>query len=260
MLLIFNYVFYCALLFPIFGILLLILIPANKKKLLKVTALNCSCLTFTSFLMLWLCFSKDTSSFQFVLKFFWLFNLNFSFGLDGLSFVFVMLTTMLVPLCFLISWNSITIYLKQFLIIFLVLEFFLIITFCILDLFLFYIFFESVLLPMFIITGVWGSRQRKVLAAYYFFFFTLLCSVLMLLSIIYVFIQIGTANYEILLTFCFSNKEQKILWFTFFLAFASKVPVIPLHLWLPEAHVEAPTAGSVILAGVLLKLGTYGFI
>ncbi len=157
MLLIFNYVFYCALLFPIFGILLLILIPANKKKLLKVTALNCSCLTFTSFLMLWLCFSKDTSSFQFVLKFFWLFNLNFSFGLDGLSFVFVLLTTMLVPLCFLISWNSITIYLKQFLIIFLLLEFFLIITFCILDLFLFYIFFESVLLPMFIITGVWGS-------------------------------------------------------------------------------------------------------
>lgn len=157
MLLIFNYIFYCALLFPIFGTLLLMLIPANKKKLLKIISLNVSCLTFTSFLMLWLCFYKDTSSFQFVLKIFWLFNLNFSFGLDGISFVFVLLTTMLVPLCFLISWNSISIYLKQFLIIFLLLEFFLIITFCILDLFLFYIFFESVLLPMFIITGIWGS-------------------------------------------------------------------------------------------------------
>lgn len=155
--LIFNYMFYCGLLFPIFGIFILMLTPANNKKLLKVTSLNFSCLTFTSFLMLWFCFSKDTSSFQFVLKVFWFSNLNFSFGLDGLSFVFVLLTTMLVPLCFLISWNSITVYLKQFLIIFLLLEFFLIITFCALDLFLFYVFFESVLLPMFIITGVWGS-------------------------------------------------------------------------------------------------------
>ena len=149
---------------------------------------------------------------------------------------------------------------KEFLIAFLFLEFLLIGTFCILDLLLFYIFFESVLIPMFLIVGIWGSRERKILAAYYFFIYTLFGSVIMLLSIIYIYLQVGTTDYESLLTFSFSNIEQKFLWFTFFLAFASKVPMVPVHLWLPEAHVEAPTSGSVILAGVLLKLGTYGFI
>ena len=125
---------------------------------------------------------------------------------------------------------------------------------------MFYIFFESILIPMFLIVGIWGSRERKMLASYYFFLYTLLGSVVMLLSILYIYNQVGTTDYEILLTFVFSDLEQKILWFTFFLAFAAKVPMMPVHLWLPEAHVEAPTAGSVILAGVLLKLGTYGFI
>jgi proton-translocating NADH-quinone oxidoreductase chain M len=139
-------------------------------------------------------------------------------------------------------------------------EFFLIGVFCVLDLLLFYIFFESVLIPMFLIIGIWGSRERKIRAAYFFFLYTLLGSVLMLLSILYIYYQIGTTDYEILLSFSFSKTEQKILWFTFFLSFASKVPMLPVHLWLPEAHVEAPTTGSVILAGILLKLGTYGFI
>jgi len=113
---------------------------------------------------------------------------------------------------------------------------------------------------MFLIIGVFGSRERKVLAAYYFFIYTLIGSVLMLVSILYIYYQTGTANYEILLTFVFSTIEQKFIWFSFFLAFASKIPMIPFHLWLPEAHVEAPTAGSVILAGILLKLGSYGFL
>jgi NADH:ubiquinone oxidoreductase subunit 4 (subunit M) len=114
---------------------------------------------------------------------------------------------------------------------------------------------------MFLIIGVWGSRERKILAAYYFFLYTLLGSVLMLLSILYIYYQVGTTDYETSFNFFFSQtSEQKLLWFTFFLAFASKVPMIPVHLWLPEAHVEAPTAGSVILAGILLKLGVYGFI
>lgn len=253
---------YYVILFPIIGILIITLTPLNKKKYLKIVALNFSCFSFTSSLILWLFFSKDINTFQFVIKTFWLFtlNLNFIFGIDGISLTFILLTTLLIPLCLLNSWNSVHNYLKEFLIIFLLLEFFLISSFCILDVFLFYIFFESILAPMILIIGIWGSWNRKILAAYYFFFFTFLCSVTMLLSILYIYVSVGTTDYQILLTFCFSKKEQKILWFSFFIAFASKVPMIPLHLWLPEAHVEAPTAGSVILAGVLLKLGTYGLI
>ena len=159
-----------------------------------------------------------------------------------------------------VSWNSVGHSLKEFVVAFLVLDFLLIGVFCVLDLLFFYIFFESVLIPMFLIVGIWGSRERKILAAYYFFLYTLLGSVVMLISILYILEQVGTTDYEVLLTFSFSELEQKFLWFSFFLSFASKVPMIPVHLWLPEAHVEAPTAGSVILAGVLLKLGTYGFI
>jgi proton-translocating NADH-quinone oxidoreductase chain M len=187
-------------------------------------------------------------------------NLNLTLGIDGISIFFLLLTTLLIPICILISWNSINYKLKEYLISFLILEFLLIGVFCILDLLLFYIFFESVLIPMFLIIGVWGSRDRKILASYYFFLYTLLGSVLMLLSILYIYYQVGTTDYEVLLTFMFSETEQKILWITFFISFAAKVPMVPVHLWLPEAHVEAPTAGSVILAGVLLKLGTYGFI
>ena len=250
------------LMFPIFGILILLLLPAKEEKLLKLVALNSSCLSFIGSLFLWGFFQKSTSSFQFVVKLFWLpyLNLNFTLGIDGISIFFLLLTTLLIPLCILTSWDSFSDNLKEFLIAFLVLDFFLIGTFCVLDLLLFYIFFESVLIPMFLIVGIWGSRERKILAAYYFFLYTLLGSVLMLLSILYVYYQVGTTDYEVLLTFSFSPLEQKFLWFTFFLAFAGKVPMIPLHLWLPEAHVEAPTAGSVILAGILLKLGTYGFI
>jgi proton-translocating NADH-quinone oxidoreductase chain M len=248
-------------LFPILGILLLLFIPSRNEKLLKIVALNSACLSFTGSLLLWGFFQKSTGSFQFVVKFFWIPNLNINFilGVDGISLFFLLLTTLLIPLCILASWN-VGSNLKEFLIAFLILDFFLIGTFCVLDLLLFYIFFESVLIPMYFIVGIWGSRERKILAAYYFFLYTLLGSVIMLLSIFYIYSQVGTTDYETLLTFSFSELEQKLMWFTFFIAFASKVPMVPVHLWLPEAHVEAPTAGSVILAGVLLKLGTYGFI
>ena len=248
--------------FPIFGILLVLFLPARNEKLLKAVALNSACLSFTGSLLLWFFFQNSVGSFQFVVKFLWLphLNLNFILGLDGISLFFLLLTTLLMPLCLLASWSSVRSNLKEFLIAFLILDFFLIGAFCVLDLLLFYIFFESVLIPMFLIIGVWGSRERKVLAAYYFFLYTLLGSVIMLLSILYIYCQVGTTDYETLLTFSFSELEQKLLWFTFFFAFASKVPMIPVHLWLPEAHVEAPTAGSVVLAGVLLKLGVYGFI
>ena len=247
---------------PLIGILILLFLKPEQKKLLKIISLNFSFLPFLGFLLVWSGFKKSIGTFQFVTKILWIpvLNLNITLGIDGISLFFLLLTTLLIPLCILISWNSIYFNLKEYLMAFLLIEFFLIWVFCVLDLLMFYIFFESILIPMFLIIGVWGSRERKILASYYFFLYTLFGSVLMLLSIIYIYIQVGTTDYEILLSFKFSNLEQKILWFTFFLAFAAKVPMIPVHLWLPEAHVEAPTAGSVILAGVLLKLGTYGFI
>jgi len=247
---------------PLIGIFVLIFIKPTSHKHLKLLSLHFSSLPFLIFLIIWGGFNKSIGTFQFVTKLLWIpvLNLNITLGIDGISLFFLLLTTLLIPLCILISWNSINLNIKNYLISFLLIEFFLIGVFCILDLLMFYIFFESILIPMFLIIGIWGSRERKILASYYFFLYTLLGSVIMLLSIIYIYTQVGTTDYEILLTFVFSEIEQKILWLTFFLAFAAKVPMIPFHLWLPEAHVEAPTAGSVILAGVLLKLGTYGFI
>ena len=247
---------------PLIGSFLLLFVSSSNHFLLKFIALNTSCFSYLISLFLWFFFNNSIGSFQFVSKLLWIpfLNLNFSLGIDGISLFFIILTTLLIFLCILISWTSVKIDIKEFLIAFLVMEFFLIGVFSILDLLLFYIFFESILIPMYLIVGVWGSRERKIRAAYFFFIYTLLGSVLMLLSILYIFYQIGTTDYEILLTFVFSKMEQKLLWFSFFGSFATKVPMVPVHLWLPEAHVEAPTSGSVILAGILLKLGTYGFL
>ena len=250
------------LILPLFGIFFLLITPFYDKVRLKSIVLNVSCLIFVISLVIWVLFDKSVGTFQFTGKFLWIpfLNLNFSFGIDGISIFFVILTTLLTPLCLLAGWDSVQTDLKKYFIAFLVMEFFLIGVFCILDLLLFYIFFESVLIPMYFIIGIWGSRERKIRAAYFFFLYTLLGSVLMLLAILYVYYQVGTTDYEVLITFIFSPIEQKIIWLAFFSSFATKVPMIPVHLWLPEAHVEAPTAGSVVLAGVLLKLGTYGFV
>ena len=252
----------CILILPLLGSFLLLITPFHNKTVLKSIVLNVSCFTFVVSLLIWVLFDKSIGTFQFTEKFLWIpfLNFNFPLGIDGISLFFVILTTLLIPLCLLASWDSIQTDLKKYFMSFLIMEFFLIGVFCILDLLLFYIFFESVLIPMYLIVGVWGSRERKIRAAYFFFLYTLLGSVLMLLSILYIYYQVWTTDYEVLLTFIFSPLEQKIIWLAFFMSFATKVPMVPVHLWLPEAHVEAPTAGSVILAGVLLKLGTYGFV
>ena len=250
------------LLLPVTGFVLLLLSPSWNTKILKFIALITSSITFILSILLWIWFDKSTGNFQFVDKILWIpnMNINFTVGIDGISLFFIILTTLLIFLCLLASWNSIHTNLKEYLICFLIMEFFLIGVFCILDLLLFYIFFESVLIPMYLIVGVWGSRERKIRAAYFFFLYTLLGSVLMLLGILYLYYQVGTTDYEILVTTFLTLKEQKFLWLAFFASFATKVPMVPVHIWLPEAHVEAPTSGSVILAGVLLKLGTYGLI
>lgn len=185
---------------------------------------------------------------------------NICFGFDGISVMFISLTSVLVYLCIFSSIKSIESNTKYFVINFLLLLFFLICVFCAQDILFFYIFFESVLIPMYLIIGVLGSRARKIKASYYFFLYTLTGSVSMLLAIIYIMLEIGSTNYDVLCNVAFSVEEQKLLWVAFFLSFSSKVPMMPFHLWLPEAHVEAPTSGSVILAGILLKLGTYGLI
>ena len=258
----FNIFLLINLFFPVIGIILIFYLNNKQKRVIKLVALNFSSFSFIGFLILWSVFDKSTIMFQFTYKIslILLFNLNYFIGIDGISLFFILLTTMLIPVCLLISWTNIKYLYKEYLILFLLLDFLLINVFYVIDLLFFYIFFESILLPMFLIIGVWGSRERKILANYYFFIYTLFGSLIMLLGIVFIYDQIGATDYLILLNFSFNKIEQIFLWFSFFLSFASKVPMLPVHLWLPEAHVEAPTAGSVILAGVLLKLGTYGFI
>lgn len=259
-------ILFAVLLFPLLGALVLVCIPGWNSKLIKSVALNISLVTFLMSLLLWIEFDSSTPKFQFVNTLagyqneYTFSSFNFVFGIDGISLFFVLLTTFLIPVCILVGWSSITHYVKEYCIAFLVLESLMIAVFSILDLLLFYIFFESVLIPMFIIIGVWGSRERKIRAAYQFFLYTLFGSVLMLLAILLIYFQAGSTDLEILYTTSFSEPRQLLLWLAFFASFAVKVPMVPVHIWLPEAHVEAPTAGSVILAGILLKLGTYGFL
>ncbi len=214
-------------------------------------------------LVLWIDFDPATAAFQFVEKAHWVriggFEINYHMGIDGISLFFVLLSTLLTVLCVAASWQSVHAQVKEYMIAFLVLETLMVGMFCALDFVLFYVFFEGVLIPMFLIIGVWGG-PRRVYAAFKFFLYTLLGSVLMLLAILAVYFQTGSTDIEVALTHAFPFGLQKWLFLAFFASFAVKVPMWPVHTWLPDAHVEAPTAGSVILAGVLLKMGGYGFV
>ena len=206
-------------------------------------------------------FDKTSADFQLVEEFVWFdqLNLTYKMGVDGISIFFVMLSTLLIPLCILLCKNSVQSRIREYVVALLVLETLMIGTFCALDGILFYIFFEGVLIPMFILIGVWGGANR-VYAAFKFFLFTLLGSVLMLLALIYLFIENGTTDIVTLMQNPVAVQAQFWLFIAFFASFAVKMPMWPVHTWLPDAHVEAPTGGSVILAGVLLKMGGYGFL
>jgi NADH-ubiquinone oxidoreductase chain 4 len=243
---------------PILGVIGVILSGENTS-LQKKVALTSSLLTFVLSLVLWAGFDSNYNGFQFVSSFPTL-TTQEVVGVDGISLFFVLLTTLIIPICILSSWESIKTGIKYFLIAFLILETLLIAVFVVLDLLLFYICFESVLIPMFLIIGIWGARERKIHAAYQFFLYTLLGSLFMLLAILVIYFEVGSTDYQVLAVTDISETRQRILWLGFFLAFAVKVPMIPLHIWLPEAHVEASLAGSIILAGVLLKLAGYGFL
>ena len=258
------------LLLPVLGSLLLLLIPAGSRLLLRVTALSCSALSFLVSLLLWTGFDSGSADMQFVERASWIeaggFNFSYHVGIDGLSLFLVILTTLLVPIVVLSSW-PVTKRVKPYMICLLALELGMIGVFVSLDLLLFYVFWEVMLIPMYFLIGVWGGG-RRVYAAVKFFIYTMAGSMMMLAAIITLyFYNQGTSLSIVEITQKLASGEiilpaatERLLFLAFFLAFAIKIPLFPFHTWLPDAHTEAPTAGSVILAGVLLKMGTYGLL
>ncbi|KAJ8746879.1 hypothetical protein K2173_010151 (mitochondrion) [Erythroxylum novogranatense] len=270
---------------PVLGSITPLFIPNSRIRPIRLIGLCASLITFLYSPVPRIQFDPSTAKSQFVESLRWLpyENIHFYLGIDGLSLFFVILTTFLIPICISVGWSGMRSYGKEYITASLIREFLMIAVFRMLDPLLFYVLPESVLIPMFgyllelrptttgqfrfgatpystIIIGVWGSRQRKIKAAYQFFLYTLLGSVFMLLAILLILLQTGTTDLQISLTTEFSERRQIFLWIASFASFAVKVPMVPVHIWLPEAHVEAPTAGSVILAGIPLKLGTYGFL
>ena len=249
-------------LLPTVGAFFLLFTKSKKENsvTVKYVALFTSLVNFVLSVYLWIIFDQTTSEFQFVENRIWIKNfINYKIGIDGISILFIILTTFITPLCILSVNNSIKNRLREFLIAILIMESFMIGVFCSLDLIIFYLFFEAGLIPMFLIIGIWGG-SRRVYSAFKFFLYTLLGSVLMLVAIISIYWITGTTDVIKLYEIGIDNKYQNLLWLAFFSSFAVKTPMWPVHTWLPDAHVEAPTAGSVLLAAILLKMAGYGFI
>ena len=227
---------------------------------MKRIALATSMVNFFVSIVLWGEFDSSASQYQFVQEFNNLSFCHFHIGVDGISLYFILLTTFITPICILSNWDSIKLGVKYFLIAFLVLETLLIAVFVVLDLMLFYIFFESVLIPLFLIVGIWGGSDTRIRAAFLLFLYTLGGSLFMLLAIMVIYYNVGSTDFTMISLSDISLDSQKLLWLAFFLSFAIKTPLVPFHMWLPRAHAEAPLAGSILLAGLILKLATYGYL
>ena len=249
-------------LLPILGAIFILIFKnkTNENKNVIYVSLFTSVVTLFLAIFLWYVFDKSSSEFQFVEEKNWISGyIKFKFGIDGISILFIVLTAFITPICVISCINSVKNRLKEFLIAILFLESFMIGVFCSLDLVVFYLFFEAGLIPMFLIIGIWGGPKR-VYAAFKFFLFTLLGSVLMLVAIISIYWITGTTDLTEIFVIKIPVEYQYVLWLAFFSSFAVKMPMWPVHTWLPDAHVEAPTAGSVILAAILLKMAGYGFL
>jgi NADH-ubiquinone oxidoreductase chain 4 len=255
------------LIIPLIGCLLLSFIEVKNNELeetinskMKKIALNTSLINLFISIICWIQFDGSISQYQFVEEYNKLSIFHLYLGVDNISIYFVLLTTLITPICILSNWTDITNKLKYFLISFLLLETLQIAVFVVLDLLLFYVFFESVLIPLFLIVGIWGASQARIRAAFLLFLYTLAGSLFMLLAIMVIYQNIGSTDFAMISLSEISLESQKILFLAFFLAFAVKTPLWPMHGWLFRAHAEAPLAGSILLAAVILKLATYGFL
>lgn len=251
------------LIIPLIGVLLLSSIEVESIKSeshMKRVALGTSIVNFLVSIVVWQEFDSSTSEYQFTQEFNSVNFCHLHIGVDGISLYFVLLTTFLTPICILSNWENIKHSLKYFLMAFLVLETLLIAVFVVLDLLLFYVFFESVLIPLFLIVGIWGGSNTRVRAAYLLFLYTLFGSLFMLLAFLVIYYNVGSTDFQVVSLSEMNLDSQKLLWLAVFISMAIKTPFIPFHIWLPRAHAEAPLGGSIILAGLILKLATYGYM